>query len=86
MPPLSSNGVIQTDGARTSHGVAASSFIIGIWKKIGSQFCYEPWFAKGVMLKGEIDVFQTEAIALDEAVRWTTHRLKTLKQDAEASH
>ena len=77
--PLKSNWIVQTDGGRRSHGVAASSLIVGIWAKVGGQFRYEPWFAKGILLNGEVDVFQTEAIALDQAVQWTMQRLRALK-------
>ena len=81
--PLKANWVIQTDGGRRSENCAAAALVIGIWVCNGEKFQYEPWFAQGTFLVGGATVFQTEAIALDKAVKWSKQTLETLKRQDE---
>ena len=72
--PSQANWIIQTDGGRRSDHCAAASLVIGVLSTGARGICYEPWFARGVYLTGNVSVFQAEAIALEEAVNWLIRR------------
>ena len=80
--PLKANWIIQTDGGRRSENCAAAALVVGIWALDEGTLHYEPWFAQCTFLTGGATVFQTEAIALDTAVRWCKKKVEILQQES----
>ena len=48
-------------------------------KKYLGERGYMPWFAQGLYFASNLSVLQTEAIALEEAVKWFTNEINEHK-------
>ena len=77
--PEDANVIIQSDGGRRSEHDAAASYVVGILKTNNGYSAYEPWFAHGTYLRGNVTVFQAEAIALEESLLYFTEKLREFK-------
>ena len=74
--PNEANIVIQTDGGRRSDQCAAASVVVGVFAMVGGVPDYQPCYAEGTYIDGNVTVFQTELIALDRAIEWMARFLE----------